>query len=296
MLSKLTDAAASSAAAAERPYVGRKSFLSTIRIDHGPSELLSRVFIAADAAFSDLGLDLVFAGFDDVEQVNHENRASWKPLNPTFVPANGLVDADRAFALFGVDRNGVVVSVIGGILFDWSGTTLRDEAASLRFLYKDPTVMAPAHATCEIQSPSGAQIQGRAAYSGAHWIHPNLRKRNLASVNARLLRAVAYARWGMDIVFGITSLGLIGKGHSERNGWAHIEPGVAFGNLDSCPPQAGLVWMTADEVRADLAVFLGEIAGSGDEAVQLRRAENAAATVDLDRQDQAGIANRGSAA
>ena len=268
----------------------RRPFLANVRIDHGPMDLLSQFFIAADAAYAALELDLMFANFEDLAGVNVANRTSWKPLNPTFVPAHGLVTADRAFALFGVDKAGNVLSAIGGVLFDWSDTSLSEEAASLRFLFNQPASMAPAGATCRISAPSTALIRGRAAYSGAHWVHPNLRKRNLAAVNSRLARAVAFARWNFDVAFGISSLELIRRGYSDRTGWRNIEAGVQFEGLDSCPPEAGLVWMPAHQALEDLCVFL--LGHGGAAFMQFGSPEYVHAAVDFERHDQSRIPYR----
>lgn len=269
----------------------RKPFLSTLRVDHGPSDILGRFFIAADRAFAEQGVALAFTGFDDLEQANAANRDSWKPLNPTFVPTNGLVGDADSFAVLGLNGSDVVSSVAAK-LFRWHGSDLTAEASSLRFLYNDPTEMAPATASCAVTSPSACKITGRVAYAGAAWLHPILRKRNLASIQARLVRALCYARWGMHLTFGITSVGLIGTGHSERNGWRHIEPGVTFGGLESCPAEAGLVWMTSDETIEDLSLFLNEASAGRRYPIELGRTQDAPATGDLERQEKTRITNR----
>lgn len=270
--------------------VTRTRFLSAMRIDHGPPDVLGRFFIAADRVFAEVGIDLVFAGFDDLERTNAINRDSWKPLNPTFVPTNGLVGDADSFAILGLVRGGGVVSAAAAKLFRWHNTDLIAEAASLRFLYADPVTMSPPGAHCDVTAPSAGTIRETVAYAGAAWLHPSMRKRGLASVQARLIRAVCYSRWGMDVVFGISSVGLISRGYSDRNGWQHVEPGVSFSGLESCPPEAGLVWMTSGEIIADLRLFLGEAAAGRHDAVELGSAQNAPPSADLERQYQARIA------
>ncbi|MGE0698088.1 MAG: hypothetical protein AB7O57_03255 [Hyphomicrobiaceae bacterium] len=276
---------------AETAESGRTPFIKGIRIDHGPAEALARFLIAVDAEFSAKGIDLFFATFAELLQANRANRDSWKPLNSTFVARNGIVDEDTAFALLGVDRSGVVVTAGAVKLFSWQTTSFKAEAESLRLLYADPSCMAPAGGACRVTSATAASIAGRVAYGGAVWLHPSVRKLQLAGVLSRMLRGVAYARWGYDLACGISSVGLIGKGYSERGGWTHIEPGIHFSGLDECPPEAGLVWTTAEETIADLTSFtLRAWKPPGSEGVG--RPENAPLPRDVDGSDDAREANR----
>jgi hypothetical protein len=276
--------------------VDRRPFLSNIRIDYGPAGLLAHFFIAADAVFAAQGIALQFASFQELEQVNAANRDSWKPLNPTFVPSSGLMDNDSAFALLGFSEKGDVVTSVACKRFDWATSDFKIEAESMRFLYADPARMAPAGAGCRVTAPSAAQIAGCVGYVGAAWLHPSARKRQLAAVQARLMRAVALGRWRIDLAFGISSLELIAKGYSNRTGWKHVEPGVSFANLDSCPPQAGLVSMTAKEVIEDLQSFLRELRTVGQDRGQLGCAEDTSFAGNIERENEPRVAQRHSPA
>lgn len=264
----------------------RDRFISSVRIDRGPTDLLARFFIAADAALAAAGVDLHVGTFEELVEVNRANRDSWLPLNPTFDPMNGLVDSASAFVLLGTDATGTVVATTALKLFDWQATTLKIEAESLRLFFADPATMAPDDTTCSVTAPSASIITGRVGYGGAQWVHPDFRKKRLPPILSRLIRALAYARWQVDLVCGISSLKLIGRGYTDRGGYVHMEPSIHFTNPALGLPAAGLAWITAAETLEDLRGFL----------VQLGGAEHTTTPSDLERQNEARVARRDSAA
>ncbi|NJO34068.1 MAG: hypothetical protein HC869_13935 [Rhodospirillales bacterium] len=94
---------------AGRPRAG--NFLRTLRIDHGPIELLGRFFLKAEMAARLRGLDLYLASFEELAAVNRENRQHWAPLLPQFrAGADGLSE-DTAFCILGRNAAGEVVAV-----------------------------------------------------------------------------------------------------------------------------------------------------------------------------------------
>ena len=66
------------------------SFLDDIRIDFGPSGLLGRFFLAADAAVQERGVRLSFAPMEQLVEINRENPQSWRPLLPHYDPKRVL--------------------------------------------------------------------------------------------------------------------------------------------------------------------------------------------------------------
>lgn len=273
---------------AESPRFVRKPLLSHIRIDHGPVDVLARFFIAADALLQEEGVELAFGSFEELEHVNGCNRDNWRPLNPTFVPANGLLTEESAFVLLGSDRSGRVVTATALKVFNWQETDFRREAESLRLLFADPDGMAPAGAACSVATPSAESLRGCIGYAGAGWLHPSVRKRRIGAVLSRILRAWAYARWRVDSVCAISSLGLIAKGYTEQNGYRHTEAGVRFFGLEACPPEAGVVWITSDELIDDLQSWIRPAAGD------FGRAQDAPLAANFERQHQPRIVQGGS--
>jgi hypothetical protein len=242
--------------AARGPARQRSSFLRDVRIDHGPNELLARVFITCDAALSTHGVTLSFATFDELREANEANRESWRPLNPTFHPANGNVNDDCAFAMLGRDASGKVVTAQAMRVFDWQDTNFKLEAECGRLLFAKPRPMKRKETFCEISAPSASLITGRVGYAGAAWFHPSLRGRHLGALTARIGRAYGYTRWHFNMAFGVTSVALLPKGFIRDTGYAHAETGVKFVDPANGPSEAALVWLERDEILADFEGFL----------------------------------------
>lgn len=234
------------------PRAQPQSFVKDVRLDYGPPELISAFLIAADTTLADHGLTLSFSSFQELLRVNGENRNTWLPLNPTFNPANGLVDSDNAFCLLGRNGSGQVVTAQAMRIFDWHDTDLKREAESLRLLYLNP----PASDGCRVTAPSAPHIRGRVGYGGAIWLHPSVRGRRVPAWMSRIHRAYAYTRWQIDMSFGITSTALLKTGFIEASGFPHSEKGVAFDDPTKGPPDGAIFWITADEMLADWASFL----------------------------------------
>jgi hypothetical protein len=249
----------------------RRTLLSDIRIDYGPSDLLGRFFPAAVASISNLGISLSFGTFDELVLANQENRDSWRPLNPTFHPANGLVTPDTSCIIFGRNSDGKIVTSLAIKVFDWSGTNFKTEAEELRILFSNPATMAPAGAKCEVSLPSAGKLTGRVAYSGAGWWHPSVRGNQIGAIMSRTIRLYAYTRWNIDVSCALSASSLMAKGYTKQNGFVHDEQGVRFAGPDLGPAEAGVAWSTADEMIDDLSVFLDRMPSSG--ADQMRHAQ-----------------------
>jgi hypothetical protein len=241
---------------ARGPARQRSSFLRDVRIDHGPGELLARVFIACDAALSTHGVTLSFATFDELREANEINRESWRPLNPTFHPANGNVNDDCAFAMLGRDANGNVVTAQAMRVFEWHETNFKLEAESGRLLFSHPATMNVTNIACQVTAPSALSIHGTIGYAGAAWFHPTLRGRHIGALTARIGRAYGYARWNIELAFGVTSVALLRKGFIQDAGYLHAEHGVHFANSSACPTDGAIVWVTREEMIDDFAKFI----------------------------------------
>ena len=71
------------------------SFLDDIRINFGPSGLLGRFFLAADAAVQERGVRLSFAPMEQLVEINRENPQSWRPLLPHYDPSYGGISEEK---------------------------------------------------------------------------------------------------------------------------------------------------------------------------------------------------------
>jgi hypothetical protein len=258
---------------ARGPARQRSSFLRDVRIDHGPGELLARVFIACDAALSTHGVTLSFATFDELREANDINRESWRPLNPTFHPANGNVNDDCAFAMLGRDTNGTVVTAQAMRVFDWQDTNFKLEAESGRLLFAKPAPMKRTETFCKISAPSASLITGRVGYAGAAWFHPSLRGRHLGALTARIGRAYGCTRWNLSMAFAVTSVALLAKEFIQDTGYTHAETGVNFVDPATGPPEAALVWLERHEIIADFEAFLESYSSKKSPVMTLRNSK-----------------------
>lgn len=242
--------------------------LTDIRIDYGPREELARFFLMADTALRDKGVSLGFGTFEELLETNRRNRDSWLPIVPSYDPANGLCDLDEGYVLIGRNTAGEVVVAQGTIIFDWTGTNFKDEAESMRIFYASPEHRSRPQERCIVTAPSAATISGRVALHGAAWWHPNVRGRLLGALVARVSRLYAYARWKTDLSLAINSEKLIAGGFPRRNGYQHIEHGVAFRNFEMGDYDGGIVWITEDELFVELSRFMSDLdAGLGESDV-----------------------------
>jgi hypothetical protein len=246
--------------------------LTDIRIDFGPREELAQFFLMADTALRRKGVFLGFGTFEELVETNRRNRDSWLPIVPSYDPANGLCDLDKGYVLIGRNAAGEIVVAQGTIIFDWVGTNFKDEAESMRIFYASPETRPRPQERCIVTAPSAASMSGRVALHGAAWWHPSVRGRLLGALVARVSRLYAYARWRTDLSLAINSEKLIAGGFPKRNGYQHIEPGVAFRNFEMGNYDGGIVWITEDELFVELSNFMSELAAGLDQGDVLRTA------------------------
>ena len=116
----------------------RRPFIEEVVIDHGPTELLGRLFLRVDSELRQRGVTMYFASFQDLMQVNWEQRANWHRMLTSFDPKYCQLDDTNAYCLLGRDSNGQVVTAQAGRFFDWSETTMFDELTALRVQYDNP--------------------------------------------------------------------------------------------------------------------------------------------------------------
>src|SRR3984893_14481714 len=149
-------------------HAAHQSFITGLVINHGPAECLGRFMLAADTAARARGVLLSFAGLDEWVLTTGANSQSWRPLLPVFDPNCGLFAPTSAFCLLGRNDAGEVVVTQAARFFDWQGTTLHEEASSLRLLYREPDAWRREGEAIEVTAASARTITGKVAYNGAH--------------------------------------------------------------------------------------------------------------------------------
>jgi hypothetical protein len=247
------------------------SFLSNLVIDHGPSELLGKLVLVADTEARRRGVFLSFAGMDELVAANRANSATWRPLLPIFDPECSRFDAASAFCLLGRNDAGEVVLTQAARFFDWRETTFHDEATSLRLFYHDPASSRGDNETIEVTAPSARLISGRIAFTGAHWCRPDFRGLGLTAITPRIARALAIARWDVDLACTIMAKDIYIRGIAENAGYFNSEWAVELKNTPTGTFPAALLWSARASIIADLEDFLAGFVG-GDVGVVHRHA------------------------
>jgi predicted nucleic acid-binding Zn ribbon protein len=233
---------------------------ASLKIKYGPAGLLGRFFLWADSAARERGVTLFFASLQDLAEVNRANSDSWRPLIPIFDPTLGGITPETGFVIIGRNKDGQVVATQAARLYNWSETTLKDEAASLRMFYADPDAAFTRGDRCEITSPVSKTIAGRVAFSGAGWYRRDFRGKGLATLLPRISRAYAFTRWDTDFTFSVMADAVIAGGMAGRSGYTKVEPSCVDFVLSPVGwARCALVWMQPDELLADLTAVMDRV-------------------------------------
>jgi hypothetical protein len=166
----------------------------SIELINGPRLLLNGFFAWADEAASERGVKLRFASLHDLVRANESQSSSWRPLVPIFNPALSGATDGTAFAILGRNKQGEIVASQAARVYDWSASSLQDEASSLRMFYADTAAAKSRGDRCVVTAPIAAKIRGRVVFSGAGWYRPDFRGRGLATILPRISRAYAFTR------------------------------------------------------------------------------------------------------
>jgi len=239
------------------PQVG--AFLDAAVIQHGPRDLLRRFFSWADLAAKQRGVSLSFAPLDELVDVNRANAATWRPLLPLFNPALSGITPRTGFALLGRNGNGDVVAAQAARLYDWSTTSLYNEAASLRMFYRDVGAARDRGDMCELATPAAHSISGRVVFSGGGWYRPDYRGTGLGHVIPRISRAYAFTRWASDFTISVMAAAVVAGGFAERAGYTNVAAGALCMQISPVGVVQGgaLVWIESAQLLADLDTICG---------------------------------------
>lgn len=228
-----------------------------ITVEHGPTGLLGRFFLAADHAARERGVYLALRhDLGALAALNRRERAHWYPLSPLFDPEYSAVTAQNSYWIEGRNAAGETVAAQAGRYFFWPRTTLKDEIESLRAFYADPERMRAPGETCTVTAPRAARIAGRVVYSGSGWYQPDFRGRALSAILPRISRAYALTRWGTDTTVSFVEYPLIAKGVVARYGYRRVEGALDWRASRKGDTEMAIVWMLRTELEADLEAFL----------------------------------------
>lgn len=252
-------------------------FLDSLKIEHGPADLLSRFFFKAVSAAADRSVFLEFGTFSDLLAVNQKNSDSWMPLTSTFREVEGGVTDDTGFVILGRNLAGDVVATQSARLFEWSGTNFRTEAESLRFFYADPDRQKAPEECCLVQTEKADSIAGRVALGGGIWYRPDYRGRQLSQIITRIGRAYALTLWNYDSMIATITQNNLKTKFDRRAGYTEIEPSSIIMRHSTTYPQGdlhlALARMTPMQLVDDVFGFMVDFDSEVDVRVANRRAQ-----------------------
>ena len=251
-----------------------RPLLSDVTVEHGPTDLIGRLFLLADTAARERGITLSFAPMEDLIAVNRSNPDTWKPIAPLFDPASGGITEDNSFCILGHNARGEVVATQAARLYDWRHTSFYEEASSLRLFYADPERMKGQREAVRVTAPAARDLTGNLIYAGGIWYRPDYRGRGLPNILPWLCRTYAYTRWKQDFSLSLVTEEIYQRGMAQRSGYSKAEWEVRWCYSALEPTKeisCALVYMDAAELLAGAGSFLRRFGAEIDVRVDERR-------------------------
>jgi hypothetical protein len=247
-----------------------RSFLADVVVEHGPRDVLARMFLKADTALREKGIFVSFTDFDELRHANRQNSDTWRPLLPIFDPEASRLPAEDALAIIGRDASGRVVFAQSSRIYRLGETTLKDEIESLRIFYKDPAQLAEPGEAMHASAPVAADRTGNVAFNGGLWLHPDFRGLDATNETVQISRGLLFTRWNPGFLFSFMVPDLVRKGFARR-ARQHVDWEVTMINTPikrGDTIHAALVWTDAVEQCVQFADYLaGSTSARGDTQV-----------------------------
>jgi hypothetical protein len=226
------------------------NFLADVRIDNGPRQLLSRLFLRGDTLLRERGINLKFAPLEELLAVNRRNSDSWRPLLPIFDAEECGFNDDNGFCLLAYTSSGQCVAAQAARLYDLAGTSFKDEVESLRLFYPDPEKQRHEGERIVVTAPLASEFTSPTVFSGAVWYHPSMRKQGLTSILPRLTKAMSQTRWDTDVTLSFMAEEVVKAGTAPRTGYYHVDWSI---DLIDTPVAAGtvhsaMIWSSREEL------------------------------------------------
>lgn len=226
-----------------------------VTVRHGPVNLLSQFFLAADQYVRDRGVRLyVSRDMDEFARISREQtlKGDRYPVLGAFRPDVSKVGAENAYWIGGMNADGETVVTQVARLYRWGESCLADHAEVL--LYGDTAEPGP----CIVECPTATHVRGNVAYGGALWIRPDFRRLGIGTLISQISRAYAMATWGVDWFVCLIQRHQIELGMAEAYGYADYQfsiryPGSPWGDVD-----AALARQAALELLARAEIFISQ--------------------------------------
>jgi hypothetical protein len=227
-----------------------QNYLADVRIDHGPQQLLSRLFLRGDTLLRERGINLKFAPLDELLAVNRRNSDSWRPLLPIFDAEECGFNDDNGFCLLAYTSSGQCVAAQAARLYDLTGTSFKDEVENLRLFYPDPEAQRHPGERIVVTAPMASAVTGPTVFSGAVWYHPSMRKQGLTTILPRVTKALSQTRWDPEVTLSFMAEEVVKQGTAPRAGYYHVDWSI---DLIDTPVSAGtvhsaMIWSNRDEL------------------------------------------------
>lgn len=251
-----------------------RPLLSDIMVEHGPIDLLGRLFLKADTSARKRGITLSFAPMQDLIDVNRANPETWRPLLPLFDPACGGITDDNSFCILGHNAKGEVVATQAARLYDWADTSFHEEASSLRLFYAEPERLKSEREQVDVTAPVARDLSGAVIFAGGIWYRPDYRNIGLPYILPWLSRTYAYTRWKHDFSCSIMAEEVYKRGMAQRSGYSKADWEVWLRHTPVDPDgqiRCALVYMDSGELLDGAANFLARFDSEIDGRIGERR-------------------------
>ena len=251
-----------------------RPLLSDIMVEHGPVDLLGRLFLQSDTSARKRGITLSFAPMQDLIDINRANPESWRPILPLFDPASGGITDDNSFCILGHNPEGEIVATQAARLYDWADTSFHEEASSLRLFYAEPGRLKSEREQVEVTAPAARELSGAVIFAGGIWYRPDYRGIGLPYILPWLSRAYAYTRWKHDYSLSIMAEEVYKRGMAQRSGYSKADWEVWLRHTPVDPDgqiRCALVYMDSRELLEGAAGFLARFDAEIDGGIDQRR-------------------------
>lgn len=224
-----------------------------VTVRHGPIDLLSRFFLAADRTARDRGIRLrIRTDMDVLLDLNRRETAkgNWYPVLPPFNCELDNLTPENSFWISGVDERGETVVAQAARLYHWHDSSLADHVREM--MYPDPACTLPCYVHCDMAH----KVRGVVYFGGSTWIRPDHRRKGLGGMMPQVSRAYGAATWGTDWSIAFIQRHLINLNMHEAYGYREASfgfslPGSPWGDLE-----IALARQSSLELMANLETFM----------------------------------------
>ena len=241
--------------------------LDGLQLNYGPIPEIGRFLLAADAALMRRGVRLSLGTISDLIAIQQENEVSWPILAPNLDSRYADIGTHNSYCLIGRNTAGRVVATQAGRIYALGQHSLSQLIDTGQFLSaQHSNADAPSF---RISSPSAQTLIGSLNYSGALWVAPEFRGRQLASLLPRISRTYALGQWDTDATFTFVRGGAAQAKLLAAYGYERWEPGLEIWRGGQLAAEAGLTWLTRSELIADMNAVRLRLVSEIDRAVNV---------------------------